>query len=1206
METASQFDSLVTDNEIFEAVFECREHSIKELSPSKPYVGMEFDSLHQAFLFYNEYAAVVGFSVRKDKTRKSNVDGACLFRRFCCSKEGFPRNCRDNLSEMERGIPAKMEMRIPPVPRLSRRVKIEMKRRAEVLQKMRVGCNARLDVKRTGEGKWVVQKFVEEHNHECVSLAETHLLRSHRSRQIAQGAVNGHEAVELQLSDGMRELSELNCVKPSVGMEFESHHKAFLFYNAYARVLGFVVRKDKTRKSNIDGSLLFRRFCCSKEGYRRKSSEADDSDRKQVKGGMVVKVKPRILPVTRVGCNAKLEVKKTNDGKWVVQKFIEEHNHEFDRFGDMQLLRSHKQTTDDQNEQAEKVTDLGTKPKKVVHMTRENGGNDKLGLSEQRLRSRIHKKRRKKLEKGDVQALFNYFRQMQTENPSFFYAVQVDDDDQMLNCFWADASSRLDFGYFGDVIYFEMNYGVNMYGRPFTPIFGVNQHLQTVSFGSAIILHETEESYVWLLRALLRAMHGNHPVTIVTDQDDDMARAIERVLPGTHHCLSLSYIFQNTAKNLSHLYNNEENFSAEFNMCVHESQTSDDFQSRWSLLLDKYELHDNEWLDNTYSKRSKWVPAYLKHIFLADMMTTQRNDGIHSFFNGFLSRSLPLSEFLCFYEKALLSNREKESYEDFKSHQTRHLLKSDLPMEKQAADIYSRSMFKEFHKEFCNSFNYVVVETETLDTTRTFMVSRWGQNRNFLVNLNSCDNDVRITCSCQNFEFMGILCMHALKVLTTTSTLLIPEAYLKKRWTKRAKHGIVLDKANEEMQAEYHNSLAFRYNHLCQLALNLSAKGAISLKAFQIAKASIEMKLRELEKVGEDDTIVTEFDVEGIRSSHPAVEVIKNGGNSKCLVTEENLTFSSVDEVALCDLPPAGTRGKLPKRIPHLSGENQRNKKTRSEPEPGNTLIPSLSSRIEAEPTDPCLLGEETQNHTRLLNMCSNMCMYTCPAPAPSGDLNDHYHSSDAPGFGEPFAGLSCIQTTEPNIFDLNQDVTVGNSSIPNSQTSHLDLNQVNHATRPPDSWFLPSSGWIKLNFCGISKDICLGSTRRRVAGFGGTISVSDGSIVKAYAGPAGEVQIVNAEILALWNGLKILSTLPSNSVWIEGNSEHVIKWLRRESDIPWSLTPMFFEIESIMTKLALGRITHVNSEGNTMAVKLASEGLTKDSLIIWDQMPSL
>ncbi|KAF6152182.1 hypothetical protein GIB67_019404 [Kingdonia uniflora] len=745
METTNQCDSLIPNSQIFEPeVLECLEtpvnangdgdnsRTVEEVTTSsKPFVGMEFDSLHQAFLFYNEYAAIVGFSVRKDKTRKSNIDGSYLFRRFCCSKEGYPRKNREN--------PVKEEIRIIQlVGRSGRRVKLEMQRQAEVLQKMRVGCNAKIDVKRTSDGKWLVQKFVEEHNHECVSLGETHLLRSHRERQLDSscGNVDNQGVGEHSSSDELVTRNDLSCIKPSVGMEFESHHKAFLFYNAYARFLGFTVRKDKTRKSNIDGSLLFRRFCCSKEGYRRKNCENDIDDRRKDVGGITVKTRPRNLPVTRVGCNAKCEVKKT-DGKWVVQKFIEEHNHEFDRLGEMQVVK---------------------------------------------------------------------------------------------------------------------------------PIGGkLNEALIT---------------------------------------------------------------------------------------------------------------------------------------------------------------------------------------EDFVSHQTRHVLKSDLPMEKQAADIYTKSMFEEFHKEFCDSFNYVAVESESLETYRKFMVSRisqWGGNSNCLVKFNYRNNDIRVTCSCQSFESMGVLCRHILKVFTETNTVLIPEVYLMKRWTKRAKWGVVLGESNVETQAQNQNILAFRYTDLWHLAVNLSAKGAISTKAYLIAMSNIEMNLRELKKAGEEDTCITQPDIQGIQSLCSPIEVVKNNGSSKHFASEGNGNLPTTSNIAISDPPHIRPKERPPKRI-ISSLADPGNKKARPEPAASvHNTAPSNSRTMGLEPNDPSHAGgtsRETQNHSGLLNICSNICVYPCTPPGTSSDINEHYHTSDTPSFGEPFAGLSCIQTSEPNIFDLNQELIVSPSGISSSQTNQYDLNQ--------------------------------------------------------------------------------------------------------------------------------------------------------------------
>lgn len=426
---------------------------------------------------------------------------------------------------------------------------------------------------------------------------------------------------------------------------------------------------------------------------------------------VVVKMKARIHPVRRVGCNAKLDLKKTSDGRWTVQKFYEEHNHECAHQGETHLLRSHRRMQSTQGQLID-TTDAGMKLKQVMtYLIGEADENENVGFNEQDVENQVSEKMH---EKGDGQVVVNYFRQIQTENPSFFYEIQVHEENQMLNFFWADARSRMDFSYFGDVIYFDTMYGINKYGRPFAPILGVNHHLQTILFGCAILFNETEQSFAWLLETLLKTMSGHHPIAIITNQDAAMAKAIEQLLPGTHHRLCLWNIFQDATKHLSYLYNTEGSFATDFKKCIYEPQWCDEFESMWASLLEKYELHDNEWLDNMYKKRKRWVPVYSRHIFHADMVTAQRSESINSFFNGYLNRSLPLSEFLKQYEKALVSRREKEIFEDFKSHQTRPVLKLDLPMEQQAADFYTRSMFKEFHKEFCDSFKYIAEERERL------------------------------------------------------------------------------------------------------------------------------------------------------------------------------------------------------------------------------------------------------------------------------------------------------------------------------------------------------------------------------------------------------------------------------------------------------------------------------------------------------------
>ncbi|XP_057963624.1 protein FAR1-RELATED SEQUENCE 5-like [Malania oleifera] len=101
--------------------------------------------------------------------------------------------------------------------------------------------------------------------------------------------------------------------EPCVGMEFESEEAAKVFYDAYATRLGFIMRVDAFRRSMRDGKIVWRRLVCNKEGFRKFRPRRSENR------------KPRAI--TREGCKAMIVVKKEKE-KWVVTRFVKEHNHQ--------------------------------------------------------------------------------------------------------------------------------------------------------------------------------------------------------------------------------------------------------------------------------------------------------------------------------------------------------------------------------------------------------------------------------------------------------------------------------------------------------------------------------------------------------------------------------------------------------------------------------------------------------------------------------------------------------------------------------------------------------------------------------------------------------------------------------------------------------------------------------------------------------------
>lgn len=105
-----------------------------------------------------------------------------------------------------------------------------------------------------------------------------------------------------------------SIIEPCEGMEFESEDAAKIFYDEYARRVGFVMRVMSCRRSERDGRILARRLGCNKEGYCV-----------SIRGKFGPVRKPR--PSTREGCKAMIHVKFDKSGKWVITKFVKDHNH---------------------------------------------------------------------------------------------------------------------------------------------------------------------------------------------------------------------------------------------------------------------------------------------------------------------------------------------------------------------------------------------------------------------------------------------------------------------------------------------------------------------------------------------------------------------------------------------------------------------------------------------------------------------------------------------------------------------------------------------------------------------------------------------------------------------------------------------------------------------------------------------------------------
>lgn len=694
-----------------------------------PQVGTEFESEDHAYKCYSRYAVLEGFSIRKDFVNKSRINGAVVSRRYTCYRQGN-RPMKQNTTVRK--------------PR----------------QETRTGCLAHMTIARQPNGKFRVTHFETKHNHDFVTPSTTYMLPSQKRLTFA-------EAVQSELTNN----AEMDGI-PKLGMGFDSEDHAYEFYNTYAGRVGFSVRKDYVNRSKIDGAVASRRFTCFREGFRQR-----DKRELNVK-------RPR--KETRIGCMAQLVISRQPDSKYRVTHFEEKHNHELVAACRVHMLRSQKKLVGIQPVEGSLVDDYNVEakstPDSTCNVARDT---DDSNCDPTDYKSRLPSKRTRQMREGEAGKMQQYFQSKQLKNPSFFYAMQPDADDQIANVFWADAKMVMDYSDFGDVVCFDTTHRIHKECRPFAPFIGINHHKQMVIFGAAFLYDETIDSYKWLFQTFIDAMSGKKPRTILTDQDKVIAEAINLVLPETHHRICVWHVYQTALEQLGYLFVGSSCFANDISSCFFNHEGDEDFINAWKTMLDVYNLWENEWLRDIFEDREKWAIPYRRHIFSADIKSALLCESFTSNLRKYLKSDSDVLPLLKHLAKVVNEWHYKELEANYDMSQRPPKLMGDVILLKQARDIYTSMIFELFQEEYETCLNIIVNQCTESGSLLVYRVSIYGQQRQYTVTFDSTDKTV--ACNCMKFEFIGVLCSHALKVLDYRNIKVLPTQYILKRWTKNAR-----------------------------------------------------------------------------------------------------------------------------------------------------------------------------------------------------------------------------------------------------------------------------------------------------------------------------------------------------------------------------------------------------------------------------------
>ncbi|KAH6766502.1 FAR1-related sequence 11 [Perilla frutescens var. hirtella] len=616
-------------------------------------------------------------------------------------------------------------------------------------------------------------------------------------------------------------LETTNDAIPYIGQRFVTHDAAYEFYSEFAKRCGFSIRRHRTEgKDGVGKGLTRRYFVCHRAGNTPVKNSNDNKPQRNRKS-------------SRCGCQAYMRISKSTElgvPEWRVTGFANHHNHELLEPNQVRFLPAYRTISESDKNRILMFVKTGISVQQMMRLLElekciEPGY---LPFTEKDVRNLLQSFRKVDPEDESID-LLKMCRNIKDKDPNFKFEFTLDSSARLENIAWSYASSIQSYEIFGDAVVFDTTHRLTAFDMPLGIWVGMNNYGMPCFFGCVLLREETLRSFSWALKAFLGFMNGKAPQTILTDQNMCLKEAIGMEMPTTKHALC---IWLTVAKFpswfnavLGERYNE---WKAEFYR-LYNLETIEDFELGWRDMVNSFGLHTNRHIASLYALRNLWALPYLRSHFFAGLTTPGPSKSINAFIQRFLSAQTRLAHFVEQVAVAVDFKDQAGEQQTMQQNIQNISLKTGAPMESHAASVLTPFAFSKLQEQLVMAAHYASYQMEDGFLVRHHTKLEGGRKVYWV------PREGIISCSCHQFEFSGILCRHALRVLSTGNCFQIPERYLPLRWRRSMP-------LNRHLQAP-RNDHADRIQLLQSMVSTLVTESAKSKERLDLATEQVSVLL---------------------------------------------------------------------------------------------------------------------------------------------------------------------------------------------------------------------------------------------------------------------------------------------------------------------------------------------------------------------------